>query len=177
MARATSTIEKLLRTNTALVFLCVISIGVLMLLFRHAKTEEPAPVIAPVIAPVTVPAEQASGAMNTVNNEEQVPPLASSVFRNGPVPDTLPTFIFKGQPTVKTTFTCTDVYDVALIYPMSIDYRLYPLSSLYNRATACKNGVTTSKTISLENVRTEIGSRYYIVRAHQGKKGSWYNPY
>lgn len=133
--------------------------------------------IVPIEAPVIVAADQGSNPAVMANGEEQVPTLAASPFRNGPAPHDLPTFVFKGQTTVKTTFTCIDTYDTALIYPISIDYRLYPLSSLYNRATACKKGTTSSQTISLEHVRTEMGSTYYIVRAHQGKKGTWYAPY
>ncbi len=174
MVKIVPNIEKLLRTNTALVFLCVISIGVLILLFRHSSNKEP--VVAPIITPISSTVGQSSD-FSSVGVEDLVPSLSASPFRNAPAPEALPTFVFKGQATAKTSFTCTDVYDVALIYPMSIDYRLYPLSSLYNRATPCAKGTTLSQTISLEHVRTETGSTYYIVRAHQGKKGGWYAPY
>jgi hypothetical protein len=171
MAKIVPNIEKLLRTNTALIFLCVISIGVLVILFRRDDAAKP------VAAPVIVGTEQGSNPSVNANGDEIVPSLAASPYRNAPAPEKLPSFTFKDQSTVETSFTCTDTYDVALIYPISIDYRLYPLSSLYNRATACVKGATEKRVISLEKVRVEIGMEYYIVRAHQGKKGSWYGPY
>ena len=175
MAKIAPQIEKLLRTNTALAFLCIISIGILILLLRHSDPTKQTST--PTHDPVVVSTGESTHPSPVVTDEELVPSLAASPFREGPVPGKLPTFVFAGQTTVKTTFTCTDVYDVALIYPTSIDYRLYPLSSLYNRATACTKGTTASRTISIENMRTEVGMTYYIVRAHQGKKGSWYDPY
>jgi hypothetical protein len=168
-----SRISKLIRTNTALALLCIISVGVLLLLLRQrdslsrtAQTQQAA--VEKSVAPI--PVEQSSP-----SPLDRLP--ASSPLKHAPAPGTFESFVFYGQATTSATLVCQDNYGVVLIYPSTLDYRLNPLSFLYNRAMLCARDATSTQLISFEHVRLEASSTYYIVRAHQGKQGSWYNPY
>lgn len=164
-----SRISKLIRTNTALVFLCVIAIGVFIMTIRkNTDIEEP---VRP--APVVVSNSQTPTSTGSVL--DQLP--ESSPLKRAPSPDSFEKFFYSGQATTSAIFNCNDAYDVLLIYPVDIEYRVSSLSSVYNRAFACTLNASTTRVIDLSSVTLHASTTYYLVRAHQGLKGSWYGPY
>ena len=68
-----------------------------------------------------------------------------------------------------------------MIFPAHVDYRADPSSAVYNDAAPCEAGHAFVERISLDSrpivVQAGRGARYYVVRANEGRKGSWYGPY
>jgi hypothetical protein len=106
---------------------------------------------------------------------EQTPSPRESLAKL-PAPETFQTFTYTGQESIGASGTCTDAYYALLIYPKEIDYRASPLDAKYNTATACtdRSFITT---IALAPLHLEKGHSYYVVKAQQGAKNGWYNPY
>lgn len=176
MAKFPGKIENLLRTNTALLLLCIISIGVLFLLIRHDDAGDKGSDIDLSAKKITIDPTQATE--DDLASEDPLAALpASSPLKHAPAPGTFQEFVFYGQSELGISFTCSDTYHVALIYPSTIDYRLNPLSALYNRAFPCTMNGSTTESISLVDRPFQASTTYYIVRAHQGKQGTWHGPY
>jgi hypothetical protein len=86
-------------------------------------------------------------------------------------------FVYDPQTPVLVNGTCNDAYYTVLVFPADIDYRRSPLDARYNVATACAKGDEFTTPLDLVGRGLEEGREYYIVRAHQGATGEWYNPY
>lgn len=81
-----------------------------------------------------------------------------------------------GTKNIQVKGFCLDEFYTILIFKAADDYRANPSASRYNTAFPCLGNKEFNQTISLESLNLEKGD-YYIIRAHQGKRGSWYNPY
>lgn len=93
-----------------------------------------------------------------------------------PAPHTYDTFIYRGEASRRVQGECKDVYYALLVFEEGVDYRHSPLDAKYNVATACTGGAFAAD-IMLSALPLEEGRTYYVVRAHQGARGGWYNPY
>jgi hypothetical protein len=101
----------------------------------------------------------------------------SVVLKNMPPPEDFKSFTHDNEKTISVDIKCKDRYATVLIYQKDVDYRVDPLSAKYNTATLCKNGEFFPEKIDITNVHLENGVQYYIVRAHQGERGMWHDPY
>ncbi|MEN9913166.1 MAG: hypothetical protein RLY66_574 [Candidatus Parcubacteria bacterium] len=171
MVRITSKIEKLLRTNTALVFLCVISIGVLVIVFRGNGSRGDS-------TKSDVEVKTISG---TVHEGEVVEtnsaPAIAEAFRGMPEPSSYTSFVYEGDQNISITTKCNDDFSVIMIFPIEIDYRSDVASARYNSAEQCIAGKQKTEKVSISGFGFEDGHEYYIVKASQGKKGMWHDPY
>jgi len=160
-------INSLLRTNTALILLCIISVAVLAILVRErddgvVRVGDNAPAIIPAIqSPVS------SGSA----------PARTTLLRDMPDQATYQSFVYEMGKDISVSGICQDVYRVLLIFPKDIDYRRDPMSARYNTATACTLGKPYSETVSLESSRLQPGAEYYYIQAAEGERGAWYGPY
>jgi hypothetical protein len=168
-----SRISKLLRTNTALVLLCVIAICALIYTLKGRDGEEQIPVAHP--TPTIAPVSTGSSENSIQDIMDQVP--ESSPLKHAPARETFAQFVFQGQATTSVALECTDIYDVVLIYPMNIEYRATPVGSVYNRAFPCQKNTSMTRTIDVSMAPLHASTTYYIIRAHQGMRGTWYGPY
>ena len=168
-----SRIGQLLRTNTALILLCVISIGVLFLVFhKNAGNEEAA-----VATKAPVPQVVQSPVSPTPSAPQAAMP-SDPTFSNMPATTTFISFLYQSpDETITAKGTCADAYGVILLFPASIDYRQNPGSASYNVATPCTIGQGFSQKIVLGDYHLTFGGRYYMVRASEGNKGTWHDPY
>ncbi len=98
------------------------------------------------------------------------------MLKKMPPPSSYKMFVYDGTP-ITVTGECLDAYQTILIYNEKSDYREDTLSAKYNLATACVAQEDFSVIIDLTNAQLVMGETYYIIRAHQGSTGSWYNPY
>ncbi len=162
MVKIASKIEKLIRTNTALVFLCVISIGVLILLVQDSENNN-------------LPTKEISVDSTKINDSAQA--LELSPLKNMPDPSKFGSFTYKIDESVTVSSKCEDVYYVTIIYPMDVDYRTDLLSAKYNSAVQCIKGKSYNDILDLSGKGLIEGAKYYVVHASQAKKGSWYGPY
>ena len=167
-----SRIGKLLRTNTALILLCIISIGVLYLVFHRAGSES---------AAIDSKAPTPHVVQSPVSDAPSAPQAAipsDPQFADMPATTTFMSFIYQSpDEAITATGTCADAYGVVLLFPSSIDYRSNPAGWSYNIATACSMGQEFSQKIGLSAYHLVLGGRYYMVRASQGNKGTWHDPY
>lgn len=106
---------------------------------------------------------------------EQTPAPRESLAKL-PSPEAFQTFTYTGQISVDVSGTCVDAFYALLVFAQGIDYRASPLDARYNTATPC-SGKTFATSIPLDTLPLEKGHMYYIVRAQQGAKNGWYNPY
>jgi hypothetical protein len=172
MARITSKIEKLLRTNTALVLLCVISIGVLIIVFRGNGSRS---------GSIQSDLSDVKTISGTVHEGEVVEtnsaPAIAEAFRGMPEPSSYTSFIYEGDQNISITTKCADEFSVVMIFPIEIDYRSDVASARYNSAEQCVIGKQKTEKVSIGGFGFEDGHEYYIVKASQGKKGMWHDPY
>lgn len=183
MAKIASKIEKLIRTNMALVFLCIISIGVLVLVVKNSGDDKSSvkTIVAGSVsnvgggsddlADITSPNESDDLAKSSTQS------LALSPLRNMPDSSKFESFTYLVGDSIKVSSKCNDVYYVVIIYPEEIDYRIDLLSSKYNSATTCIKGKSYTDSVDLSGKGLVEGAKYYVVHASQAKKGSWYGPY
>jgi hypothetical protein len=93
-----------------------------------------------------------------------------------PAPSVFHQFTYeRGKPlTVKGE--CADAYYAVMVFHEDIDYRVSPLDARYNTAFPCENG-SFSTSIPIETLFLTEGEGYYVIKAEQGTKGTWYAPY
>lgn len=94
-----------------------------------------------------------------------------------PATSTFTHVVYNGQSTIPVSLTCADAYSVVLMFSDAVDYRIDPVSALYNRAIPCQSVATTTERIDLSLIRMTKGDGYYIIRAHEGASGMWHDPY
>ncbi|MEK7641697.1 MAG: hypothetical protein AAB365_01760 [Patescibacteria group bacterium] len=170
MRRITKKIEALIRTNTALFFLCIISIGVLVLIWRgqgagdRLESNQDSTAQVPVVAALNAGDQK---------NEQVIAPA----FKGMPDPESYTSFVYEGEESLSVSIKCTDDFSVVMIFPMEVDYRSDVLSARYNSAEPCVKGVARTGKISIRGFGLEEGHEYYVVKASQGKKGMWHDPY
>ncbi len=175
----TSRISSLLRTNTALILLCIISVGVLALLARGPQRSGE---INTVPAKTMVIDSGNFGQNKSEDGASGVAPApggipASSPFKNMPAPATFHEFIFHATSTLAVQLTCSDVYSVVMVFPKDVDYRSDILSAKYNAALPCTKGVVSTSIIDLSLHSMKEGESYYFIRAQEGTSGLWHDPY
>jgi hypothetical protein len=161
-------ISDLVRTNIALAALCIISIGVLVIVFRGSGDTSHVAVVQPSTGSSYQQSYQSSGQNypTTLTPEKDLP--ASSTF---------PSFIYEAGKPISVSGSCADMYKVLIIFPSDVDYRQSPLFAKYNGATPCTMGEKYSYTMDLTPLNLESGTSYYYVKASEGKTGSWHDPY
>ncbi len=93
-----------------------------------------------------------------------------------PPPETFEPFTYTGEDTRVLEATCADTYSVVLIFAAGVDYRTHPWDARYNVAAPCGGGAHPW-VVPLAEAGLAPGERYYVIRAHQGSAGEWYNPY
>lgn len=163
----TSRIEKLIRTNTALVLLCIISVGVLVLVWRDS-----APASSGDVSP-RISIEQSSQRQQAPDPEPEI----AAAFRGMPEPASFNSFVYEGEETLSVSTKCSDEFSVIMIFPANIDYRVDVASARYNSAQQCVRGQVATERITASGFGFEVGQSYYIVKASQGRKGMWHDPY
>ena len=166
-----SRINDLVRSNVALMLLCVISIGVLVLILRErgavdARQAEVAKNIPSHV--ISSASEEPSTPLPTVSDPD---------WARLPTPDAFESFMYSGQEDLNETLRCDDAYATVLIYPFSIDYRANHAGYVYNQAFPCAKGGDFEQAISLKDLRLTASTTYYLIHASQGSSGTWYNPY
>jgi len=172
----TDRISVLIRTNVALAALCIIAVGALVSVFRgheapatSGATGATANIDGPVISGQQPETTQSGDA------------LARSPFKSMPAPSKFQFFSYSPGTPISVSGSCADAYRVIMIFPMSVDYRADTLSAVYNDAASCEAGHAFIEKISLDSrpvvAQAGPGARYYVVRANEGRKGSWYGPY
>ncbi len=161
-------IGALIRTNIALAALCIISIGVLLILFKGNGAASSRPGIQSGAA-----ASDHSNASPTQEN----PSIVSVPLSDMPPPSAFPSFVYETGQTLSISGKCADTYQVLMIFPSGIDYRSDPSSAKYNSAAPCTIGHPYSADVSLESSRLASGTSYYYIKASEGDKGSWHDPY
>ncbi len=108
---------------------------------------------------------------------EQMVAARPLVLSNYPSPDTFITFDLPASKSELTfKINCKTDYYVLLIFSKTIDYRKAPTLAGYNKAYECGKQGEFSASIDLKELNLNRGS-YYLVRAHQDREGSWYEPY
>jgi hypothetical protein len=120
------------------------------------------------------------GAASTPQGDAEAAPRVLAVkgsLMHLPEPIGYTRFVYDEAAPVVVTGTCDDAYYTVLVFPSDIDYRRSPLDARYNVATACTKGDDYTVPLDLAGRGLEVGKEYYIVRAHQGATGEWYNPY
>ena len=174
----TERIGKLIRTNIALAALCIIAIGALVSMFRGHGAQAPAgsaPGALDAGGPV-ISGQQPESSVSSVGDA-----LSRSPFKGMPAPAKYQSFSYKPGAPISISGSCADAYRVIMIVPSSVDYRIDPSSAVYNDAAPCEAGHAFIERISLDSrtivAQAGAGARYYVVRANEGHKGSWYGPY
>lgn len=71
---------------------------------------------------------------------------------------------------------CKDAYHVVMIFKEGVDYRAAPMDARFNTAYPC-TGESFAERIPIDTLFLEDGARYYVIKAHQGATGTWYDPY
>lgn len=174
----TDKIGRLIRTNVALAALCIIAIGALVSMFRSHEVARQSDASAGASGASPVISGQPLGGAPAAAKED---PLAHSPFRSMPAPSTFSSFAYKPGGKVAVSGTCADAYRVIMIFSADVDYRADPLSAVYNDAASCSAGHPFVEYLDLSGYaaidQAGAGARYYIVRASEGKRGSWYAPY
>lgn len=92
-----------------------------------------------------------------------------------PPPATYAEFAYASGTPLGVDIVCTDAYYTILIFESGTDYREKPWDAKYNVATPCAHQGEQHMTLS--GIPLTEGRQYYMVRAHQGSAGEWYNPY
>ncbi len=156
-------ISKLLRTNLALALLCIIAIASVAAYARQSSESEKK--------------ANESKPMSVQSYDEAAAAHQESDLAAMPAPSSFVPFEFNGQKTIDVKGTCADAYEVVLIFSMAIDYRSHPSEAIYNTAKPCELGKEFSESIDLSTVFLEPGKTYYLVRASEGKTGTWHDPY
>lgn len=167
MRKMYSNIERLLRTNTALAALCIISIGVLFILIRGSDS---------VPSSSTKPETMVIGGQHSFTSPTPEQALSASPLRHMPSPSKFTSFVYKGEKQFEINVVCKDAYYVILMFSNEVDYRTDTLSALYNTAERCTMKKSYRIAIPLTQHLT-IGASYYIIRADEGAYGTWYDPY
>lgn len=100
------------------------------------------------------------------------------VLTHFPSPDTLRHFTYRaGKPnSLEVAIVCRAAYYTVLVYPAATDYRQNAGAALYNVAKPCPTPGEFTASVPLGQLNLAAGE-YYLVRAHQGAKGSWYDAY
>lgn len=150
-------VSVLLRTNIALALLCLISIGVWYTAI-HRRGEEIAPAAAPHMT------ENVLGAQSL---HVPIVPDTATFIR----------FVYTGDESLGVPIRCNDEYAVVMIFPVDVDWQGQPRAAAYNAAAPCAMGTESTTTIDIASVHLVQGTEYRIVRASQGKTGSWHDPY
>jgi hypothetical protein len=169
MKQSKKTIATLLRTNTALLFLCIISLGVLYIAVHQSQESS-----TPVQEQKIIASTSGNSSDSSTPTPEQA--LALSPLRNMPVPSTFTSFLYSGQKEFSLPITCKDSYAVTLLFRATVDYRIDTLSAIYNNAAPCVSSKAATTTIPLSSSLIQ-GERYYVIRASEGSHGMWHDPY
>lgn len=112
------------------------------------------------------------GSISEERGSQAIPSLA-----HFPAPETFQQVTYsEGKTDIFVSGVCKDSYRVILIFSEKVDYRVSPLDARYNIAAPC-SGTMWEATIPLAGLPLVAGERYYVVRAHQGDKGGWYDAY
>lgn len=100
-----------------------------------------------------------------------VPALASY-----PKPEVFHQFIYSRGAELVVEGACKDAYYTVMIFEQGVDYRATPLDARFNTAYPCiKNSF--SERIPINTLFLKEGQGYYVLKAHQGETGTWYDPY
>lgn len=179
--KITPQIKRLLRTNLALTFLCIISIGILVLIWKSPKVDFTE--MGTVEGNLSVGITDAVSRNDSVfdydreNDGSSTQALALSPLRNMPAPTKFKSFTYETDDAITVSLDCNDAYYVVIIYPLEVDYRIDLLSAKYNSAVPCIKGKSYQEKIELTGKGFVVGEKYYIIRASQAKKGGWHDPY
>lgn len=92
-----------------------------------------------------------------------------------PAPEQYETFRYEAGAQKAIAVTCSDTYYTIIVFEAGVDYRTHPSDARYNVATPCVS--PGEQQVVLKDLPLVAGREYYIVRAHQGSAGEWYNPY
>jgi hypothetical protein len=114
-----------------------------------------------------------NSASTGVSVQSQIP----IAYRSMPEPSTFESFTYNSEHQLSFTVECKDRYHTVLVYPAATDYRRDILSAVYNTATPCTKGESFTEVIRVQNNQLIAGKKYYIIKAHQGTSGNWYDPY
>ncbi len=99
------------------------------------------------------------------------------VLSNYPAPDKFRRFTYSAKnKVIEVSGECRDAYYTILVFPVGIDYRKSPAQARFNTAFPCAGKKFFKRAIDLSSSNLQ-GGNYYIIRAHQGEAGSWYEPY
>jgi hypothetical protein len=93
-----------------------------------------------------------------------------------PPPEVFHQFEYVRGQELRVNGECRDKYYVVMIFHESVDYRVNPMDARYNTAFPCPGGAFSER-IPIDTLFLEEGERYYVIKAEQGTKGPWYDPY
>lgn len=100
-----------------------------------------------------------------------VPSLA-----NYPEPAVFHQFTYeRGEPLI-VEGKCKDRYYTIMLFEQGIDYRANPADARFNTAYPC-TGTAYVEHVPIDTLFLTEGKGYYVVKAHQGEEGEWYDPY
>lgn len=103
--------------------------------------------------------------------ERLIPSLA-----NYPEPEVFHQFTYTRGAELTVEGVCKDSYYVVIVYGKDVDYRATPMDARFNTAYPCV-GEGFSERIPIDTLFLKEGAGYYVIKAHQGEKGTWYDPY
>lgn len=93
-----------------------------------------------------------------------------------PEPSVFHQFTYRRGDTLTVEGTCKDAYHVVMIFSEKVDYRATPLDARFNTAYPC-TGKAYAEHIPIDTLFLHEGEGYYVIKAHQGETGVWYDPY
>ncbi len=107
--------------------------------------------------------------------------LPSPLFAKYPDPSKFQKFIYDGRTInngneLAVSATCDDVYLAILVYPADFDYRQDPNRAVFNKAFPCTITRPFSYVISTADATAFKPGTYYVIKADQGARGTWYDP-
>lgn len=103
--------------------------------------------------------------------ERLVPSLAKY-----PEPEVFHQFTYVRGETLVVEGVCKDAYYTLMIFAKGVDYRATPLEARFNTAYPC-TAETFRESIPIDTLFLKEGQGYYVIKAHQGEKDTWYDPY
>lgn len=103
----------------------------------------------------------------TAGAKSSASPVGFQAFRFDPA----------GSHSLDVSGFCKDFYYTLLLYAGKVDFRSNPAGFAVNIASPCNGKADFTTTIDISRYNLIAGADYYLVRAHQGKTGTWHDPY
>ncbi len=106
--------------------------------------------------------------------EERTPLIPS--LAGYPEPSVFHQFTYVRGAELMVEGVCKDAYYVIMVYGKDVDYRATPMDARFNTAYPCA-GERFAERIPIDTLFLKEGAGYYVIKAHQGEKSTWYDPY